>query len=280
MRSDGFKYTEMDAYIKGRADERSESAQRIANTMQSLKAEYRSTQFTRKPPAFDEWLVERIAELTALVASCEAQIAALEEKYEDCPHPKPEHHWPCGCSFDNVKDICVLHAPEVKRLTALVAELQARKLSCVFCAEQFSFVGALREHSYNCPRHPAVIEAAELKEEVEELQGKMARDEESKKNPPIRCSYCGVEICKESEFAYKVPEHMAACEKHPLVGVLLDAQWTRITPENPVRVGDLLIDPLGQVFSVEPGHLSITDWIAFSFTHRCKKNPPKEAEDA
>ena len=46
------------------------------------------------------------------------------------------------------------------------AKLKARTLSCVFCGEPMESVEALKSHSADCPKHPAVIENEKLKAQV------------------------------------------------------------------------------------------------------------------
>lgn len=57
----------------------------------------------------------RVAELEKLLASADEHAEALEQKYEDCPHPEIG---PCGCSYDRKSDVCAFHAPAVKALSA------------------------------------------------------------------------------------------------------------------------------------------------------------------
>jgi aspartate carbamoyltransferase regulatory subunit len=54
----------------------------------------------------------------------------------------------------------------VQKLVAENDKLKARTLSCVFCGEPMESVEALKSHSADCPKHPAVIENAKLKAQL------------------------------------------------------------------------------------------------------------------
>lgn len=63
-------------------------------------------------------------------------------------------------------------------LRTRIDELEARTLSCVFCGEPMASVEALKAHSADCPKHPAVIENAKLKAQVERLSDPVTSVEE------------------------------------------------------------------------------------------------------
>jgi hypothetical protein len=58
------------------------------------------------------------------------------------------------------------------------AKLKARTLSCVFCGDPMETMEALKTHSADCPKHPAVIENAKLKAQVERLSDPVTSVEE------------------------------------------------------------------------------------------------------
>lgn len=68
----------------------------------------------------------KVVKLEAEHESLELALAAQEKKYEDCPHPKGEQYWPCGCSYDRPSDVCMVHAPQLKAATQENAELRAQ----------------------------------------------------------------------------------------------------------------------------------------------------------
>jgi hypothetical protein len=59
-----------------------------------------------------------------------------------------------------------------------------------------------------------------LIEELSEAEARIAKLAVKPKDAPVRCSYCGVEICKAKEWDSEVPKHMALCEKQPLAKLL------------------------------------------------------------
>ena len=75
-------------------------------------------------------LREQLAEKDKEILLLEESLAAQEKKYEDCPHPKGEEYWPCGCSYDKPSHVCMVHAPQLKKAVAEIDELreQNRKL--------------------------------------------------------------------------------------------------------------------------------------------------------
>lgn len=74
----------------------------------------------------------RIAELEAQQKSSDESLAAQEKKYADCPHPKGEQYWPCGCSYDKPSDVCAIHAPQLREALMRIATLE-REAACPCC---------------------------------------------------------------------------------------------------------------------------------------------------
>lgn len=74
---------------------------------------------------------EEIDRLKADLASTEESLEAQRLKYDGCPH-KPIERIPgiglcdtCGCSFDQIGDVCALHAPALRQALASIVELRA-----------------------------------------------------------------------------------------------------------------------------------------------------------
>lgn len=58
------------------------------------------------------------------------------------------------------------------------AKLKSRTLSCVFCGGPMESVEALKSHSADCPKHPAVVERETLKAQVKRLSAPVTNVEE------------------------------------------------------------------------------------------------------
>jgi hypothetical protein len=65
-----------------------------------------------------EWLQK---DLTSTEESHEAQLI----KYEGCPHEILVGH-SCACSYDHVSHVCAVHAPQLEKSQALIAELESK----------------------------------------------------------------------------------------------------------------------------------------------------------
>jgi hypothetical protein len=70
-------------------------------------------------------LEQEVAQLKTALQSATESLLAQEKKYEDCPHPKGPEYWPCACSYDNINDVCCVHAPQLKIAQNEIAELKA-----------------------------------------------------------------------------------------------------------------------------------------------------------
>jgi DNA-directed RNA polymerase subunit M/transcription elongation factor TFIIS len=87
----------------------------------------------------------------------------------------------CGEVVVNKAKHTAFHGRLIERIVSAEQEnaaLKSRTLSCVFCGEPMASVEALKTHSADCPKHPAVIENAKLKAQVERLSDPVTSVEE------------------------------------------------------------------------------------------------------
>jgi hypothetical protein len=71
-----------------------------------------------------EWQEER-ERLKRELAEAEAHAEALEAKFANCPHPKDTEYGTCGCSYDRPSDVCMVHAPQLAKAMAELAQERA-----------------------------------------------------------------------------------------------------------------------------------------------------------
>jgi hypothetical protein len=67
----------------------------------------------------------------------DAELAALEAKFDSCPHVDPECKL-CGCSYDKPSDVCAVHAPQLREALEQIAALkqQVERLSAPVSEQQ------------------------------------------------------------------------------------------------------------------------------------------------
>jgi len=81
------------------------------------------------------------------------------------------------------------------------------------------------------------IEVMELVEYASRAEAQVAALRLKPEDVPVRCSYCGEQICVEKDWDAKVLKHMSKCEKNPLTRFLKKIaalQWQPITPETEI----------------------------------------------
>lgn len=67
----------------------------------------------------------KVRELELEIKSGDEMYEAQQEKYEGCPHkPISGEANECGCSFDNIGDVCGLHSPALRKSQERVRELE------------------------------------------------------------------------------------------------------------------------------------------------------------
>ncbi len=79
-----------------------------------------------KRPRYDAAMQEKDKEIERLKAeakSDEETIEAWINKYQGCPHVIGEGD--CGCSYDNMNDVCMVHSPKLLEVTAKLAASDA-----------------------------------------------------------------------------------------------------------------------------------------------------------